>query len=210
MTNTEIIEKEEDIDKKLNYLISIYEDNRREIEQRIQQRDTFAIQCIVSSGAVLTISFLSFQYAYFLIALWPLVTIFFTIQIKYSYVIHNRIHSFLVNNLEPEISRLLNFSKDEQNNLCWETYCNYVSYYDKAKTPGIRETFFDLSSVIVPFLTLAIFLLFHFTKNEVKDIVFWLVFSGSIVFTVLILVFVIVSLIRFKKIKVSEKLKDIK
>lgn len=197
----------ENVDSRLSYLLSVYSDNRSEIEQRITQRDNFAIQFIVSSGAVITLSLLSFDYAYYLIFLWPLVTLFFAIQIKYSYVIHNRIHLFLVNNLEPEIARLLKYSKNEKNNLCWENYCDHMSLKRNMKTPGIREGFFNISLFIIPVMTLAIFLGLHFAKvkEEFRDVFFWVMFSISIVFTLLIVIFGVYLLIRFKKLAKKEK-----
>lgn len=67
-------------DKKIDYLISLQDDLRGEIKQRISQRDGFATQFLIACGTVSTISFLDFPYAVFLIWLMPLVTIFYSLQ----------------------------------------------------------------------------------------------------------------------------------
>ena len=197
----------ENVDRRLTYLLSVYSDNRSEIEQRVSQRDTFAIQFVVSSGAVITLGLLSFDYSYFLLFLWPLVTLFFALQIKYSYVIHNRIHSFLVNNLEPEIARLLTYSNDEKNNLCWENYCNHMDLKRKLKTPGIREGFFNIALFAVPVITYGIFSWVYFVKipEDSRDFWYWFIYIAFGILSVLFFVAAFLIVFRFKRIAKMEK-----
>lgn len=190
--------KSRDNQMAFDFLLKTADDNRREIEQRITQRDNFSIQFIVTSGALLSLSLLEFEYAYFLILLWPLISLFFTVQIKYSYVIHNRIHYFLVNNIEPELAKIVGFSNDERINLCWETYCNRRSELKKAKTPGIREGFFDKACYVIPLISIIVFDLLLTASGNFEGNRIWF-HIASIVYLVILILINIILLNKFKK-----------
>ncbi len=144
-------------EKEIEYLLQTHNSVRNEIAQRIGQRDTFSIQFIVSVGAVFSLGFLDFQFSPFLFLLLPLVTLFYSIQILYSYVIHDRCHAFLVEEIEPRLSTLLNYTPYEKNRLMWESYCHIESKERATKTPGIRKNFFIYTSYIMPFISCTLF-----------------------------------------------------
>lgn len=143
---------------RLDYLISLQEDLRGEIKQRISQRDGFATQFLVACGTVITISFLDFSYAAFLIWLMPLATIFYSLQILYSYVMHENLTDFLMNHIEPAMSELIGIELTQRSNWFWELRCSLDRDSAKTKYPGIRKNFFQLILFVMPAVTLCIFI----------------------------------------------------
>ena len=173
---------------RLDFLKQIYSGCRGEIEMRITQRDNFAIQFIVAVGAVFTLGFLDFTYAPFLFFILPLVTIFYTVQILYSYTIHDRLHKFLVSEIEPEIARQLNFSDEEKNKYCWESFCEMDSKQKGISTPGIRKGFFIKASFTMPTIAAVLFIGTAISKTLFSKALFALIIGllVDIVFTFII------------------------
>ena len=149
----------EDKKSKLDYLFNTHGEVRSEIQSRINQRDTFAIQFIVGSGAIITIGFLDFQYSAYLFFLLPVIALFYSIQILYSYTIHDRCHKFLSTNIEPEIAKELSLNKNDEERLMWEEYCDAESKKIKTKSPGIRKSFFEIAIFVVPVIASSLFFL---------------------------------------------------
>lgn len=152
-------------DKKLDFLMETYKDCRSEIEMRIGQRDTFALQYIVAAGAVISLGLFDFAQSAYLFFLLPFITLFFAVQIMYSYSIHDRLHDFISTHLEPEIAKTLGYSQSERQRLFWESYCEVDSLKKTLKTPGIRKGFFVKMSYLSPLISGALFILVGISKN---------------------------------------------
>lgn len=196
--------------EKINYFISVQADLRGEIKQRISQRDGFSTQFLIACGTVVTISFQNFPFAFFLIWLMPIVTIFYSLQILYSYVMHDNISRFLRKHIEPELSRLLEIKQAHRHNFFWETRCSFDRELTNIKYPGIRKEFFEKVIFIVPVISAAIYAFLcyfrvtddgeHVYSNTLLIMMMWLGF-------VMFVIFEAVStylFIRFKKKKQLE------
>ena len=151
--------------ERIAYLKQTHSEVRGEIVERIKQRDTFAIQFIVTMGTVFTVGFLDFKFAPFVFFMLPILAIFYSVQIMYSYVIHDRCNKFLKEEIEPELAKLLSYSEYNKSRLMWESYCDYDSKKNLIKTPGIRKGFFEKAVFIVPVISSLLFLLLAYTKN---------------------------------------------
>lgn len=190
-------------EKRLEHLAQNYSDCRGEIEMRIQQRDNFSVQFIVAIGAVLSLALSDLSYAVYLLLLMPAITIFYTMQILYSYSIHDRIHLYLVNVLEPEMRKILGYSPTELDGQpFWETYSNRQAKKRKLKAPGIRKGFYVKACCVMPFLSSVLFVLFGMQKKVLPDDQWiWLIAGAFMVFYYAIVLWV---LLRFKKSEARE------
>jgi hypothetical protein len=106
-------------------------DVRDEIKRRIEQRDRFSIQLTISLGAILVIAFSKPELSHVLVAA-PLVSIYFTVLILYSYRIHAVLTRYLREKLEPELAAVTGLASD----------FGLETYYSKHAVAGIRKTFF--------------------------------------------------------------------
>ncbi len=152
-------------EKRLDYLMATHASVRSEIEMRIGERDSFAIQFLASGGAALALGWLDFAFAPFLFFLLPLITLFFSVQILYSYTIHDRCHRFLTEEIEPAIAALLNFGVYDKDRLMWESYCKTEAKKRAIRTPGIRKGFFEKFSLLVPLFACGLFLLVSLERH---------------------------------------------
>jgi hypothetical protein len=82
-------------------------------------------------GAIVAVSFPPTAFSKALIAA-PLVSIYFTVLILYSYRIHHLLANYLHDQIEPELARLCGTPPSME----WE------AYYDAHAVPGIRRQFF--------------------------------------------------------------------
>ena len=112
------------------HLETIKEDIRNEIKKRIEQRDKYSYQLTLSLGAILSIAFSKYGEV---IIVAPLVSIYFTTLILYSYRIHSILAQYLRKEIEPLLADLCGTPPDIE----WETY-----YEAQKLKPGIREAFF--------------------------------------------------------------------
>jgi hypothetical protein len=123
-------------------------DVRGEIKQRIQQRDTYSIQLTFGLGALLTIALAQpghgFDLGKVLLAA-PLITIYFTVLILYSYRLHKLLALYLRDTIEPELARLCGTPLKSE----WE------HFYALHAVPGIRKAFFLLALWVVTAASLA-------------------------------------------------------
>ena len=110
------------------HLEAIREDLRGEIKQRIVQRDTYIIQ--VSLGLAAVVGFASAQNKPGLVILAPLVSLYYTYLIAYSYRVHEAQTKYLREVLEPSLRSLCATANDE-----WETW------YQAKMAPGRRRNF---------------------------------------------------------------------
>ncbi len=118
-------------EKAIAHLEAIRQDIRDEIKRRIEQRDKYSIQLTIALGAIVAVSLSATGLGKVLIAA-PLVSIYFTVLILYSYRIHRLLAVYLREKIEPELARLCGTSPTIE----WETY------YAAHAVPGIRRTFF--------------------------------------------------------------------
>ena len=185
--------------QRLDYLKATHLEVRNEIAMRIQQRDAYANQFIVSTGVVLGVGFIDFPYSSFLFFLLPILAIFYSIQIMYSYTIHDRCHRFLETEIEPKMAEVLEFSKGNEDRLFWERYCEYKSREMKTKTPGIRQGFFQASMFVVPLIASLLFVLLSAYR---KVMAFWqlmVIAVGVFVFFEAVSAFILLRFRRGKK-----------
>lgn len=116
--------------KAIAHLEVIRSDIRDEIKRRIEQRDKYSIQLTIALGVLVAVS-LSTGFGKALIAA-PLVSIYFTVLILYSYRVHAILAQYLREAIEPELARWCGTPPEKE----WE------AYYQCRAVPGIRRTFF--------------------------------------------------------------------
>lgn len=117
---------------KLSHLEAIRSDVRDEVKRRIQQRDQYSMQLTVALGAIAVGAFsASGTPRVFILA--PLVAIYFTTLILYSYRIHDSLAIYLRNEIEPLFEELTGLPKSAE----WETW-----YQASGRLPGMRRWFF--------------------------------------------------------------------
>ena len=121
---------------------AILHDKRDEIKRRIEQRDKYSIQLTIALTAIVAVAFsttnFTTNFGKVLIAA-PLVSIYFTVLILYSYKVQRILAEYLRCKIEPELAHLCGTSPD----LEWETY------YQRHAVPGIRESFFKWALWVV-------------------------------------------------------------
>jgi hypothetical protein len=130
-------------DRKIAHLEKVREDIRDEIKKRIEQRDKYSIQLTIALSAIIALAFSKPDYSGVLIVA-PLVSIYFTILIMYSYKIHRAAARYLREKIEPELAFLCGTEVSME----WETY------YKKNNVPGIRHWFFLLMMIVITAISL--------------------------------------------------------
>jgi len=125
--NLQLQEKENAI----AHLETIRQDIRSEIKDRIKQRDSYSIQLTITLAALVAISFSPNNFTRALLAA-PLISIYFTVLILYSYRIHGLLSQYLREEIEPKLADLCGTDREAE----WE------SYYTVHAIPGIRRSFF--------------------------------------------------------------------
>jgi hypothetical protein len=126
------------------HLETLRADVRDEIKRRLEQRDKFSIQLTISLGAILAIAFSKPELSRVLVAA-PLVSIYFTVLILYSYRIHAVLTQYLREKLEPELASVVGLPVDFE----------LETYYSKHAVAGIRKAFFLAALWIVTLGSLA-------------------------------------------------------
>lgn len=133
------------LEQTIQHFQSLRQDIREEMKYRIQQRDTYSIQMTVALGALVGIAATSIavqaqsnsatsivNLVYRVLVAAPLISIYFTTLILYSYRIHRLLSKYLREVIEPELSRLCGVPLEIE----WE------NWYTKNAVPGIRKSFF--------------------------------------------------------------------
>lgn len=115
----------------IGHLEALRSDVRSEIKQRIEQRDRYSIQLTISLSVIVGLAFTTADLDRVLIAA-PLVSIYFTVLILYSYKIHGVLAAYLRETLEPELASRCAVPQGIE----WETF------YARHAVPGIRKGFF--------------------------------------------------------------------
>ena len=113
---------------------------RDEIKRRIEQRDKYSVQLTVALSALVAVAFSNPALGKVLIAA-PLLSIYFTVLILYSYSIHDVLAEYLRTVIEPRFSHLTGEKQDIE----WETWYSGTAH----KPPGIRRSFFLWSMWVV-------------------------------------------------------------
>ncbi len=132
-------------ERALEHYKSIRQDIREEIKYRIQQRDTYSIQMTLALGTLVGVAATSvatqinstnvtsiINLAYRALIAAPLISIYYTILILYSYRVHRLLSQYLREVIEPELARLCSVPIEVE----WE------KWYSKNAVPGIRRSFF--------------------------------------------------------------------
>ena len=128
------------------HLETIRQDIRNEVKRRIKQRDKYSIQLTIALGAIVAVAFSLTDVRRVLIVA-PLVAIYFTVLILYSYRVHRLLARYLCEEIEPELARLCGTPPEKE----WETW------YKAHGVPGIRRWFF-LIALWVVCITLLVYL----------------------------------------------------
>ncbi|SRR6266849_1862440 len=131
-------------DKAISHLEALRMDSRNEIKDRIKQRDNYSIQLTIALGAIVAVSFSPNGFVRALMAA-PLVSIYFTVLILYSYRVHRLLAQYLREEIEPELARLCGTLPAKG----WETY------YSGHTIPGIRRVFFMGALWVICFVSLS-------------------------------------------------------
>jgi len=130
-----------------------------QIQMRINQRDNFGIQMILTFGAIF--GALSIQNTFLtLICLFisPLVSFYFCNQVFSSYKIHDKLVYYLNSEVIPNL-RLYSDS------LTWESFSKYDRRLSKNKTLGSRKHFFMVINSLMPLLSGIIFCFLYHKNN---------------------------------------------
>jgi len=175
----------------IQHLEALRKDARDEIKRRIEQRDKYSIQLTIALASIVAVSFYRTGFGKVLIVA-PLVSIYFTWLILYSYIIHTVLAFYLRSKIEPELARLCGTSPD----LEWETF--YKTLY----VPGIRRKFFLITLWVVSAASL-LYLWLVERKEAWFISVLWVV-------TIIYILTIIVISITFKKLKAKIKFKKLK
>jgi hypothetical protein len=165
------------------HLEALREDMRGEIKDRIKQRDQYSIQltialasivAISASGGGLTGAATNLHLERVLVAA-PLVSIYFTTLILYSYRVHKMISAYLRTVIEPNLAQLCGTRPDQE----WE------SHYQQHAIPGIRKSFF-LSALWI--VCVATSTMLFFTEGSQGDFMIPLAIISALYLTVVALI----------------------
>jgi len=135
-------------------------DARDEIKRRIEQRDKYSNQLTIALGALFAVALAEPGFDRILLAA-PLISIYFTVLILYSYRIHDVLAGY-VTRLETELADASGVSVD----LEWE------HYYAKHAVRGIRRTFFLVALWVVSLLVLLYLWSRYRTDASFRDVLF--------------------------------------
>lgn len=161
-------------DNTLDHLHVLREDVRDEVKRRIQQRDQYSMQLTVALGAI-AIGASSAKGTHMFFAVAPLVSIYFTALILYSYRIHDLLATYLRQEIEPEFAALCNVPTPKE----WETW-----YLNSGQRPGVRRWFFVIEMWIVTVLSLA-YVWYAWYKEWGDARVFCLLVAANVVYFIL-------------------------
>jgi Na+/melibiose symporter-like transporter len=130
-------------EKTIAHLETLRANARDEVKRRIEQRDKYSVQLSIALTALVGISFSITGFRMILIAV-PLVSIYFTVLILYSYKIHSTLASYLREKIELKMAEYYEIEKDYE----WE------NYYKTQHVPGIRRIFFMVALWVVTILSI--------------------------------------------------------
>lgn len=195
---------EEDRKKRIAQLNQSYQLVRTEIKTRIDQRNSFSVQFIAATGAIMALGLKEdFKYSAFLFLLLPLLSAYYCMQILYTYDLHDRCHKFLVEEIEPELSKLLGFNEEERNRFFWESYCDMgKGSYNKG---GTRKLLFQIVAMVMPLIACLLFFFIGYEKKLFETYVLIIIASCAFVIFLLISIRAVFFYGNHKKISVDWK-----
>jgi len=166
----------------------IRQDLRDEAKMRITQRDNLSIQCFIVLGTLLVGALTSSFY--YILLLMPLITIYYTTQILYSYFIYDMICYFLREKVEKKIVELI--GKNDEGVLLfeWENFTAHNRKVSNVKVIGIRRNFFVVIMWVISFGAQLIAAFLHYRTSGISmrsavlfGVVFVLYFVAKIIIT---------------------------
>jgi D-glycero-D-manno-heptose 1,7-bisphosphate phosphatase len=169
-----------DDNRLINHYENINNDIRDEMKKRIAQRDTYSNQTIIALAAIIAIAFGPLNFDKALIAA-PLISIYFTVLILYSYRIHQYLSDYLINVVYSKYEKLYeNITITDE----WELYHRLNN-----TKPGIRKRFFKVSMIVVTVISGTILLLKYRWITEFGKIVSFLygIYSCAILYILLVI-----------------------
>jgi FtsH-binding integral membrane protein len=182
----------------LDHLEVLRKDTRDEIKRRIEQRDKYSIQMTIALGALIAVSFSSTNspdLRMVLIAV-PLVSLYFTVLILYSYRVHKVLATYLKDKIEPKLAE--GYSIDL--GLEWE------NYYKDHEVQGIRRWFFLVTLWAVTGLSLGYLWYIRDSQTELNAVLTTMTyFYGAMVIFTTIWDFNILNLVWRKIVKTRSK-----
>ncbi len=127
----------------------LWDEARVEIRQRVTQRDQYVTKLAVSLAAVIGAS-ITYDKP-LIIAIAPIISIYFCLLIDYSYKVHQALSQYLANNIESQIKELIKTSLDDQKPILEE----YETMFLKKGLVGPRKLLSDyipysISILLVP------------------------------------------------------------
>lgn len=184
------VEKDSGMNGSGAVLIAMWERCRNEIEMRIKQRDNIALQYIIAVGTVLAVGLQNIPNSHYLIPwLIPPLSWYYSLQILYSYLMHDRLHYYIAYTLEPQIRREFAFA---DNLRLWERECDEISIMARQKVPGVRKPFFEKVPWFSTVFSALLFLLLMSGRGGVS-MHFYLGSTVRVLCTIASVLFLIVS-----------------
>lgn len=153
-------------EKAITHFESIRADIRDEMKKRIEQRDKYSIQLTITLSAIIGIAFSKPEYRRVLLVA-PMLSIYFTILISYSYRIHAVLASYLRDELEPKLAELCGTERE----LEWEYY------YQHHEVPGVRKSFFLITVVVVSVLNFVYLFIVDWNDGLFRNVLFVALFA---------------------------------
>lgn len=170
----------------IQHLEELRKDVRDEIKQRIAQRDKYSIQLTISLASIVAVSFSHVGLGKVLIVA-PLVSIYFTALIQFSYSVHKVLAYYLRKGIEPALSSLCGTPLE----LEWETF------YKKLLVPGIRRNFFMIMFWVICAASL-VYLWITQSGEASFRAVLWVV---TIIYILAIIVITLIPILLKRKIR---------
>jgi hypothetical protein len=150
-------------------------DARDEIKRRIEQRDKYSVQLTISLSVIIGAAFSEKGLQRVLIAA-PLVSIYFSVLILYSYRVHKVLAKYLREALEPELARLCGT----------KLRCEWENFYRQEHTPGIRRVFFVTALWVISAVSMGYLLTYELiTRGRAIDELFvWILAVVTILYLI--------------------------
>jgi len=150
-------------------------DARDEIKRRIEQRDKYSIQLTVALSVIVGAAFSEKGLQRVLIAA-PLVSVYFSVLILYSYRVHAVLAKYLREVVEPELAQICGTERR------WE----WEHYYSVEYRPGIRRRFFLTALWVVSTVSMAYLFMYNSIPSgrPTDELFFWVLVTVSVLYLV--------------------------
>ncbi|SFI89896.1 hypothetical protein [Thermoflavimicrobium dichotomicum] len=141
-------------DKEIHHLEKTREDIRNEIKNRIEQRDSLSNQLIATMGVVAGFAVPNEEYR-IIILLIPLLSIYYTLQILYSFTVHDFLTKYLRDVIEPRLSQLC----------CTQDEFQFSNYFNKNAKKVLKRSFYIYGMWVVSFFSMAYLWVFEYDNH---------------------------------------------